>query len=218
MVPMGRTANGKDDLAGIRRLYDREAARYDRIQEGRFMRWLLRGRREKAAPYAKGRLLEVGIGSGTTLALYQSGVQVTGIDISTGMLAIARTRLEQLGRDGDLREMDAQALDFPDHAFDSVAFNLCLCTIPDPARALREAIRVAKAGAPMTFLEHVRSDRMWVALPQDLLNVFSRSLHDRLNQRTEALVRAAGVEVLSVERWALGAMTLIIGRSPVRQP
>jgi metal-responsive CopG/Arc/MetJ family transcriptional regulator len=70
----------------------------------------------------------------------------------------------------------------------------------------------------MTFLEHVRSDRVWVALPQDLLNVFSRSIHDRLNQRTEDLVRAAGIEVLSAERWALGAMTLIIGRSPAGQP
>ena len=137
-------ASGNDDLAGIRRLYDREAGRYDRALEGRFGRWLLRGGREKAAQYAKGRLLEVGIGSGSTLALYQPEVRVTGIDISTGMLAIARTRLERLGREADLREMDAQALDFPEHSFDSVAFNLCLCTIPDPARALREAIRVAK--------------------------------------------------------------------------
>ena len=213
---MGRMGSGNDDLAGIRRLYDREAGRYDRMQEGRLGRWLVRDRREEAAQYAKGRLLEVGIGSGASLSLYKSEVQVTGIDISTGMLAIARGRLERLGRDGDLREMDAQALDFPEHSFDSVAFNLCLCTIPDPARALREAIRIAKAGAPMTFLEHVRSDRLWVALPQDLLNVFSRAIHDRVNQRTEELVRAAGIEVLSAERWALGAMTLIVGRSPDR--
>jgi ubiquinone/menaquinone biosynthesis C-methylase UbiE len=209
-----RRPSGNDDLAGIRRLYDREARRYDRALEGRFGRWLLQDGRERAALYARGRLLEVGIGSGASLALYNSEVHVTGIDVSTGMLAIARARLEQLGRDGDLREMDAQALDFPEHSFDSVAFNLCLCTIPDPARALREAIRVAKAGAPMTFLEHVRSDRMWVALPQDLLNVFSRAIHDRVNQRTEDLVRAAGIEVLSAQRWALGAMTLIVGRSP----
>jgi ubiquinone/menaquinone biosynthesis C-methylase UbiE len=209
-----RRPSGNDDLAGIRRLYDREARRYDRALEGRFGRWLLQDGRERAALYARGRLLEVGIGSGASLALYSSEVYVTGIDVSTGMLAIARARLEQLGRDGDLREMDAQALDLPEHSFDSIAFNLCLCTIPDPARALREAIRVAKAGAPMTFLEHVRSDRMWVALPQDLLNVFSRAIHDRVNQRTEDLVRAAGIDVLSAQRWALGAMTLLVGRSP----
>jgi ubiquinone/menaquinone biosynthesis C-methylase UbiE len=211
-------ATENKDLASIRRLYDLAAGRYDRVMDGRFGHRLLRDSREKAAQYATGHLLEVGIGSGATLPLYASEVHVTGIDISTGMLAVARARLEQLGRDGDLREMDAQALDFPDRSFDSVVFNLVLCTIPDPARALREAIRVAKPGAPMTFLEHVRSDRMWVALPQDLLNVLSRLMHDRVNQRTEDLVRAAGIEVLSAERWAFGVMTLIVGHSPAHQP
>jgi ubiquinone/menaquinone biosynthesis C-methylase UbiE len=44
--------------------------------------------------------------------------------------------------------MDAENLALPDHVFDSVAFNLCLCTIPDPAAAVREGVRVAKPGAP----------------------------------------------------------------------
>src|SRR5260370_7547739 len=125
-------ASGNDDLAGIRRLYDREAGRYDRALEGRLGRWLLRGGREKAAQYAKGRLLEVGIGSGSTLALYQPEVRVTGIDISTGMLAIARTRLEQLGREADLREMHAQALAFPHQFFDSSPSNLSPSPTPTP--------------------------------------------------------------------------------------
>src|SRR5260370_33305903 len=126
-------ASGNDDLAGIRRLYDREAGRYDRALEGRLGRWLLRGGREKAAQYAKGRLLEVGIGSGSTLALYQPEVRVTGIDISTGMLAIACTRLERLRRAADLRRMDAQAPDFPVQFFDSCAFQISLGTLPHPA-------------------------------------------------------------------------------------
>lgn len=189
------------------------------MQGSRLARWLLRDGRQEASRHARGKLLEVGIGSGATLDLYRSDVHVTGIDISPGMLAVARRRLADLGRQGDLQEMDAQALEFPDQSFDSVAFNLSLCTIPDPGLALRGAIRVAKPGAPMTFLEHVRSDRIWVALPQDLLTVlFSRAVHDRFNQRTEDLVRGVGIEVLSVERWALGAMTLIIGHSPNRRP
>lgn len=189
------------------------------MQNGRLVRWLLRDGREKASMHARGKLLEVGIGSGANLGLYQSDVHVTGIDISPGMLAVARRRLAELGRNDDLREMDAQALDFPDESFDSVAFNLSLCTIPDPGRALQEALRVIKPGAPMTFLEHVRSDRFWIALPQDLLTVlFSRAVHDRFNQRTEDLVRGIGIAVLTVERWALGAMTLIVARSPDRRP
>jgi ubiquinone/menaquinone biosynthesis C-methylase UbiE len=73
------------------KLYDREAGRYDRMQQGRLARWLLRDGREKAARHAKGSLLEVGIGSGATLGLYESDVEVTGIDISPAMLVVCRS-------------------------------------------------------------------------------------------------------------------------------
>lgn len=209
-----RTAE-QPQLDAIRRLYDRAASQYDRALEGRFGRWLLRDSRERAARQARGRLLDIGVGSGSSLPFYPADVHVTGIDISPGMLAVGRRRLQELGRPGQLLEMDAQRLDFPDQTFDSVAFNLCLCTIPDPSRALREAVRVARPGSPMTFLEHVRSDRWWLAAPQDAVSfLFSRAAHDRLSQRTEPLIRSAGIEVDSVDRWIAGIMTLIIGRSP----
>lgn len=209
------TRESRDDLAAIRSLYDRIADRYDRYQEGRLVRWMLRDARSTAAAHARGRLLEIGIGSGASLPFYDGGVDVTGIDLSPGMLAHAERRLAALGRPGTLRVMDAQQLDFPDHAFDSIAFNLVLCTVPDPSRALREAIRVARPGAPTTFLEHVRSNRAWVGVPQDFVNaLLGRAIHDRVNLDTEKLIRNAGIEVLSSERWLLGAMTLIIGRAP----
>ena len=60
-----------------------------------------------------------------------------------------------------------------------------------------------------------REIRVWVGVPQDLLNaVIGRASHDRVNLETEKLIRGAGVEVLSSERWLLGAMTLIVGRAP----
>jgi ubiquinone/menaquinone biosynthesis C-methylase UbiE len=197
---MNREAPDQGAIHAIRRMYDRAAERYDPALSGRVGRTVLRHGREKAAGYARGRLLDVGVGSGASLAHYAADVRVTGIDISPGMLAVARRRLQELGRNGELLLMDAQRLDFPDHSFDSLAFNLCLCTIPDPARALHEALRVARPGAPMTFIEHVRSDRWWVALILDLLNPISTRLaHDRINQRTEQLILAAGIEVQLVE-------------------
>jgi ubiquinone/menaquinone biosynthesis C-methylase UbiE len=204
-------------IHAIRRMYDRAAERYDPALNGRLGHSLLRDSREKAARWARGRVLDIGVGSGASLPYYAADVRITGIDISPGMLAVGRRRLQELGREGELLLMDAQRLDFPDQSFDSVSFNLCLCTIPDPSRALHEAVRVARPGAPMTFIEHVRSDRWWVALFLDLLNpISSRVAHDRINQRTEELIRAAGIEVLTVERWFLGAMTFIAGRSPSR--
>lgn len=131
------------------------------------------------------------------------------------MLQFARRQGDIAGRRVLLVQMDAERLAFSDQSFDSVAFNLCLCTVPDPERALREAVRVARPGAPMVFLEHVRSHLLPVAALQELLNpVLVAWQQDHFTRRTADTVRSAGVEVISVERWALGFFNLIVGRAP----
>jgi ubiquinone/menaquinone biosynthesis C-methylase UbiE len=96
-----------------------------------------------------------------------------------------------------------------------VAFNLCLCTIPNPEAAVREAMRVARPGAPMVFLEHVRSHVPPIALLQEAFNPLLVALQqDHFNRRTADTVRRAGVEVTSVDRWALGFFNLIVSRAP----
>jgi ubiquinone/menaquinone biosynthesis C-methylase UbiE len=205
----------KDGLARVRDAYDRMARHYDRDMERGLTRRLVQRARPRVGQGVRGRLLEVGIGTGLSLAYYPPEVQVTGIDLSPQMLKHASQRAQQLGREVDLRLMDAQALDFPDHGFDSVAFNLCLCSIPHPERALSEAVRVAVPGAPMVFLEHVRSNRPVLGLVQDLINPLTVWLQaDYFNRRTEELIRAQGITVTSADRWALGVMTLITGRAP----
>ena len=203
------------ELDAIRSLYDNLATRYATHQSGRVARWILRDGHARAASHARGRLLEIGVGAGASFPYYAADVDITGIDLSPGMLAHAQKRLDGLGRTATLRVMDAQHLDFAESSFDSVAFNLVLCTIPDPIQALREACRVARRGASMTFLEHVRSNRLWVRIVEDALNpLVVRTSHDRINQDTEKLIRSTGIIVLSTERWFVGAMTLIVGQAP----
>ena len=85
-------------------------------------------------------------------------------------------------------------------------------------RLSKEAIRVAKPGAPMVFLEHVRSHLLPVAWMQDALNPVMVALQaDHFNRRTAEVVRRCGVEVLSVDRWWLGLFNLIVGRAPSDQ-
>jgi ubiquinone/menaquinone biosynthesis C-methylase UbiE len=200
-------------LRRIRKNYDRNAERYERCM-GLTDR-LTRAARAKVGETVTGSLLEVGIGSGLSLPHYPDSVQVTGVDLSREMLRLCRARAAELGRPVELIEDDAQSLPFAAATFDSVAFNLCLCTIPDPLLAVREGLRVARPGAPLVFLEHVRSHLWPVALVQDLVNPLTvRFDADHFNRRTLATVRAAGVEVLAVERWALGFFNLIVGRAP----
>jgi ubiquinone/menaquinone biosynthesis C-methylase UbiE len=201
-------------LSRVRRIYDADPAGYHRGMALLTQR-LLKGRRQKVGEMVRGRLLDVGFGTGLSLPYYSREVVVVGIDASPGMLGFARTEATADDRPVELLVMDAEHLAFADHSFDSVAFNLCLCTTPDPERAVHEALRVARPGAPMVFLEHVRSHLLPVALIQEALSPILVALQeDHFNRRTEEIVRRAGVQVESVDRWLLGFFNLIAGHAP----
>ena len=160
-------------------------------------------------------MLEVGVGTGLNLAHYPAGTDVSGIDLSPNMLAIARQRAAGLDLKTDFREMDAEKLDFPNQTFDTVVYSLCLCTIPDPVRALQEGLRVARPGARMIFFEHVRSNFLPVALLQELINPLTvRFMADHWNRRTLDTIRAAGIEADYLRRAWLGVFVLAAGRAP----
>jgi len=89
------------------------------------------------------RLLDVGCGSGLTLVLaHERGAVPSGIDISPGLLRIARERLPH----ADLRDGDMESLPFADAAFDAVTGLNAFQFAGDPRRALNEAARVTTAG------------------------------------------------------------------------
>ena len=197
----------------VERFYGRGAERYHRAMSSASMRRMLRRSREEVGELVRGRLLDVGFGTGLSLPHYPPSVSVVGLDLSRHMLLFGRAAAE--GRPVSLVQADSERLPFADRSFDSVAFNLCLCTIPDPEAAIRDALRVARPGAPIVFLEHVRSHLLPVALLQDLVNPATVLLQaDHFNRRTERTARRAGVEIVRVERWLLGVFTLIVGRAP----
>ncbi len=161
-----------DPLRRVRRIYDGDPDGYHRAMSSRFTNWMLGGGRRKVGETVRGRVLDVGFGTGLSLAL-------------------------------------------PDHVFDSVAFNLCLCTIPNPEAAIREAVRVARPCAPILFLEHVRSHLLPVALVEEAINPVMVALQaDHFNRRTAEIASRCWVEVLSIDRWFLGVFNLIVGRAP----
>src|SRR3989442_9248499 len=123
----------------------------------RFMNWMLGGRRRKVGEIVRGRVLDVGFGTGLSLADYPADVRVVGIDVSAKMLDVGRRFARASGREVEVAVMDAQRLALPDHVFDSVAFNLCLCTIPNPEAAIREAVGARPPRAPLAFLDDGRS-------------------------------------------------------------
>ena len=204
-----------DPLRRVRHIYDQDPEAYHRAMSSRFTEWMLGGRRRKVGEAVRGLVLDVGFGTGLSVPYYPADVRVVGIDISPKMLEVGKRFAKEQGRHADVLVMDAERLALPDHVFDSVAFNLCLCTIPNPEAAAREGVRVAKPGAAMVFLEHVRSHLLPVALLEEAVNPAMVALQaDHFTRRTAEVVERSGVEVLSIDRWFAGVFSLIVGRAP----
>jgi len=88
-------------------------------------------------------VLDVGCGSGLTLVLAaERGATASGLDVSPGLLGLARERLPA----ADLREGDMESLPFADAAFDAVVGVNAFQFAGDPLLALREAARVTRPG------------------------------------------------------------------------
>ena len=138
------------------RYWDKKSRSYDR--EMRFMERMLFGdSRSWACSQANGDVLEVAVGTGMNLHVYPPHVGLTGIDISEEMLALARTRARELGREVELRQGNAHALPFSDASFDTVVCTFGLCAIPDIDAALDEMTRVLKPNGRLILVDHIAS-------------------------------------------------------------
>jgi ubiquinone/menaquinone biosynthesis C-methylase UbiE len=160
-------------------------------------------------------VLEVAVGTGRNLPFYSEDVRLTGIELAPEMLAIARTRLEDVGREADLRLGDAQELEFADASFDTVVITLALCTIPDDRKAVREAYRVLRPGGRLVMMEHVRSPALPVRAVQRLIDPISvRFQADHVCREPLEHLEAEGFEVERVERSKWGIVERVTARRP----
>ena len=142
------------DAASVRHAYRRWAPVYDFT----FGTVAEAGRKQavKIINRRKGRVLEVGVGTGLSLPCYERHLTVTGIDLSPEMLSKARARAkrQKLDNVSSLHEMDASALAFPDESFDTVVAMYVMTVVPDPTKVMRELERVCATGGEVILVNH----------------------------------------------------------------
>ena len=180
--------------------------------------WGVRDQRRRIGEAARGRVLEIGAGTGAMLPHYTSAVtEVVATEVDPHMLEQATGKLEQARVPVGLREVDAESLPFEDATFDTLVVALSLCTIPRAATALREGRRVLRDDGQLLFVEHVRSLRPAVAGLQDLVTpVWKRvagGCHP--NRDTLAVIERCGFRIEEVWRSGKRRGSVVQGRATV---
>jgi len=118
--------------------------------------------RRQAFRYLKHRpqqkILEIGVGPGSTLEFYPEKTNLVGIDISASMIRRAREKAHRFnsGSHHEFHVMDACNLEFPDNSFDVVMAAYVITTVEDPRQVCREMLRVVKPGGQIIAVNHSR--------------------------------------------------------------
>jgi ubiquinone/menaquinone biosynthesis C-methylase UbiE len=159
-------------------------------------------RRELLAQ-ARGRCIEIGAGTGLNLDSWPADLEELVLTEPDPHMSSQLRR--NLDRDARVVEAPAERLPFDDDHFNTAALTLVLCTVPDPAAALREIDRVLKPGGRLLFLEHVRAAEPGLARWQDRLETPWKWLGDgcHCNRDTLRSIEASPLEVENLERGAL---------------
>jgi len=158
---------------------------------------MVQHKRRALVPQARGRVLEIGMGTGRNLPFYdrQQVSQLVGVDPALQMHRLAQRRSQKAGLNVELVGLSAERLPLPDDSFDTVVCTYTLCSIPDPAAALHEVRRVLKHGGQFLFCEHGRAPDPAVARWQNHLQPLWMPLAGgcHLDRDVPLLLRDAGL-------------------------
>jgi len=173
----------------------------------------IRRQREKVVPRARGRVLEIGVGSGLNLAFYDRAKVDTlwGLDPSLGLQRLARQRAEAAGIAVEFIPASGEEIPLEDASVDTIVVTYTLCSIPDLGRALAEMRRVLRPAGSLLFSEHGRAPDEGVARWQDRVNPIWRRLSSgcNINRAIPDVLGAAGFTLAELDSMYLPGPRLL---------
>lgn len=193
-----------NELEAQKRVYATWAKFYDKI----YQRLLSRAQREAvdAACACGPDILEIGVGTGLTLAYFTPQSRVVGADLSLDMLKVANRKRAggALPHVRGLMVMDACRLGFADESFHAVTAQFVITLVPDPEQALAEMDRVLKPGGEIIISSRLVDDSsplapMWAALAP-LSRAVGWSSDFKVSRLTDWAARTGRYETVHVGR------------------
>lgn len=159
--------------------------------------------RAKVVPLARGRVLEIGIGSGLNLPYYDSRrvSRLWGLDPSIELWSLARARTENVSFELEFLNASAEDIPLQNDSADTVVITYTLCSVPDALTVLSEVRRVLAPGGELVFCEHGAAPDERVRWWQDRLNPLWKKVGGgcNLNRNIFGLLSTSGFDLRTTE-------------------
>ncbi|MCB0474293.1 MAG: class I SAM-dependent methyltransferase [Flavobacteriaceae bacterium] len=159
--------------------------------------------REKIIPLARGKVLEIGIGTGLNLKYYDPGKvkHVTGVDPSEAVWRKGQINAQSLPFEFEFIIASAEQLPFEDHHFDTIVTTYSMCTIPDLHTAFQEFQRVLRPNGSLLFCEHGIAPDLSVEKWQHRINPVWKKFSGgcNLNRDIPYLIEHNGFKIIQLE-------------------
>jgi phosphatidylethanolamine/phosphatidyl-N-methylethanolamine N-methyltransferase len=159
------------------------------------------------------RVLELGVGTGTSFPAYPRHCEVIGIDLAADMLDQARAKIARNAWSHlQVKKMNALDLMFADNSFDYVTAFHTVTVVPDPVRMLAEAKRVCRPGGKIVIINHFTTDLPIIGPLTEALDPVTRRLGWRTKLKLDAFLKSADFDTTEVYKFTkLSLYTIVVG-------
>ena len=191
---------------------------YDKYILPTMTHWVCSGnditsQRKKIIPRAKGKILEIGIGSGLNLPFYKAdNIKILwGLDPSKQLRKIAEKKAADLSFKIHFIGLSGEKIPLEDTIADTIVVTYTLCTIPDVHKALKEMYRVLKPDGQLLFCEHGKAPDDHIAQWQNRLNPFWKHIAGgcNLNRDIPRLIKNSGFTIKNIDMAYMSNFRLI---------
>lgn len=163
--------------------------------------------RSKIVPYAKGVVLDIGIGSGLNIPFYnKSNINhLYGLDPSSELIEIAKRVAKTHKLEIEFLECGAESIPLADNSIDTIVITYTMCTIPDISLSNAEMFRVLKPNGKLLFCEHGIAPDEKVAKWQKIINPVWNKIAGgcNLNRDIPRLIKSSGLKISEIEEMYL---------------
>ena len=204
----------KADNTKIQNSYSKAARGFDWAEGYMLNVFGLKKLRKNMFSQLRGRVLEVGAGTGLGFSVMPKDTHLIALDLTRPMLDIAQPRAKKYGV--KLVQGDVLALPFAENSFDGVIDTLCLCTYPNPLKALQEMARVLKPEGRIVLIEHGLARPKWLQKFQHKhAEKHFQDLCCRWDMNMDDLIAQSGLTIITSRRTFFGAIyTYTLKKNP----